>query len=46
MENVKKAERILGCFEQKNRFYWLQVLVKQGVLNEAQAGFLVIKFNL
>jgi len=40
--NIKKAVNLLNsCFSGINKLYWLNALVKQGQLSEAEAGFII-----
>jgi len=38
MDNIIK---FLNQFSKENRFYWLNVLVKQGEVSEALAGYII-----
>jgi hypothetical protein len=41
LKRIIRANQILKCFESKNRFFWLSVLVKNGDLTPCEAGHIL-----
>ena len=46
MENLNEIQKMLEGFEKENRFYWINALLSQGVICQAEAGFLVVTNGL
>ena len=43
---MDKYIQLIESFDNKNKYYWINVLVKQGLINKSIAGFLITYFNL
>jgi hypothetical protein len=43
---MKTYIELINSFEDCNKFYWINALVKQGEIEPALAGYLIIYFKL
>jgi hypothetical protein len=46
METLKGLKKMLECFEEENRFYWVESLRKSNVITAGQAGWLCVELGL
>lgn len=42
-KETRQAVKVLECFEGLSKLYWLNVLVKQGIISKSIAGKLIIE---
>jgi hypothetical protein len=41
-EKMKQAVKTLNCFHGFDKLYWLNVMVTQGTLSKAEAGYIIV----
>ena len=42
---IKQAKNLIQCYNQKNKFYIIKMLVDSKEISESEAGFLLVDLN-
>lgn len=43
---MKEYIELINCFDDENKMYWIDKLVKNGDISKALAGYLIVYFKL